>query len=81
MKPIYKIAALAAMAIASASCDDLFEPAFEPSKDINSIVDFPSYADAILYDAYILMPYGNSVTTDFATDDAVCNDNSNDYLK
>ena len=81
MKSIYKIAAVAALAFASASCDDLFEPAFEPSQDINSTEDFPKYADGLLYDAYLLMPYSTGVNSDLATDDAVSNDNSNAYLK
>lgn len=81
MKSIYKIAAVAALAFASASCDDLFEPAFEPSQDINSTEDFPKYADGLLYDAYLLMPYSTGVNSDLATDDAVSNNNSNEYLK
>lgn len=81
MKSIYKIAAIAALAFSSASCDDLFEPAFEPSQDIDSTEDFPKYADGLLYDAYLLMPYSTGVNSDLATDDAVTNDNSSDYLK
>ncbi len=81
MKSFYKIAAIAALAVASASCDDLFDPAFEPSQDLNTIKDFPKYADGLLYDAYLLMPYGSDVKSDLATDDAVSNDNANDYLK
>jgi len=83
MKCINKIAALAALAVASASCADLFEPAFEPSKDLNTITDYPNYADQMLYSAYILLPYGNgtSINSDLATDDAVSNDVNNDYLK
>lgn len=81
MKSIYKIAALATVALASASCSDLFEPAFEPSKDINSAIDYPNYIDAMLYDAYILLPYSAAVNSDVATDDAVSNDINNEYLK
>lgn len=81
MKSLYKIAAIAALAVASTACDDVFEPAPEPSKGIGTITDFPNYADAMLYNAYILMPYGSAVNSDVATDDAVTNDNGNDYLK
>lgn len=81
MKFISKIAALAALAVASTSCADLFEPAFEPSQDLNTIINFPNYADAMLYNAYILLPYSGNVNSDVATDDAVSNDFSNDYLK
>lgn len=81
MKSIYKIAAIAALAMASASCADLFEPAFEPSQDLGTIKDFPNYADQMLYNAYILLPYSSNINSDVATDDAVSNDNSNEYLK
>ncbi|MDE6542015.1 MAG: RagB/SusD family nutrient uptake outer membrane protein [Muribaculaceae bacterium] len=81
MKCISKIAAVAALAVASTACSDLFEPAFEPSQDLNTVIKFPNYADAILYNAYILLPYSSGVNSDVATDDAVSNDFSNDYLK
>lgn len=41
----------------------------------------PSYAQGILANAYILLPYSSTPNSDVATDDAVSNDNTNDYLK
>lgn len=61
------------------SCDDLFEPAKENIKDVSSMYDEATYADGILGDAYILLPYSSGVTSDVATDDAVTNDNSDSY--
>lgn len=62
------------------SCSDLFDPAEENIKDENSMETEPNYADAILGSAYILMPYPSAPENDVATDDAVSNDISNEYL-
>ncbi len=81
MKYFNKIAVAAALSVASMSCSDLLEPAFEPSKDPDQMIDYANYADQLLYSAYIMMPYTSNVQSDMATDDAVCNDNANEYLK
>lgn len=64
-----------------AACDDLFEPAPENIRDVNSMYQEPTYADGILGDAYILLPYSSAPTSDVATDDAVTNDRNDNYLK
>lgn len=64
-----------------AACDDLFQPAPENIRDLTSMYEEPTYADGILGDAYILLPYSSAPTSDVATDDAVTNDRNNDYLK
>ncbi len=69
------------MGITLASCDDLFEPAQENLKDVSSMYGDANYAQGILGNAYILLPYSNSPQTDLATDDAVSNDQSNSYLQ
>jgi hypothetical protein len=69
------------MGVALASCDDLFEPAQENLKDVSSMYGDASYAQGILGNAYILLPYSNSPQTDLATDDAVSNDQTNSYLQ
>ena len=71
---------VAASSLLSA-CDDLFEPANENIRDLSAMQKEPSYASGILANAYILLPYSSSPTTDVATDDAVSNDNTNSYLK
>ncbi len=81
MKYISKIATVAALAAVSLSCSDLVEPAFEPSKDVDQMLGYANYADEMLYSAYIMMPYSRNVESDMATDDALCNDNSNAYLQ
>ncbi len=80
MKKIVKYITAASVLIGLASCSDLFEPAIENIKDENSMETEPNYADAILGSAYILMPYSSAPENDVATDDAVSNDISNEYL-
>lgn len=63
------------------SCDDLFEPALENNQDINQMYTNPEFARGILDNAYLLLPYDSSPSTDVATDDAVSNDNDNSYKK
>ena len=69
------------MGVALASCDDLFEPAKDNLKDVSSMYGDANYAQGILGNAYILLPYSNSPQTDLATDDAVSNDQTNSYLQ
>jgi hypothetical protein len=63
------------------SCDDLFEPALENNQDITQMYTNPEFARGILDNAYLLLPYDGSPLTDVATDDAVTNDNDNNYKK
>jgi hypothetical protein len=62
------------------ACDDLFEPAIENNRGLEAMYNEPTYAQGILANAYILLPYSASPNSDVATDDAVSNDNSNTYL-
>lgn len=74
--------AATAVVFSMTSCDDLFEPAVENIKDVNNLGGEPNSADGILGSAYLLMPYSDQVSTyDVATDDAVTNDVSSDFLK
>src|SRR5574344_2902003 len=63
------------------SCDDLFTPANENIRGLDAMYKEPSYAQGILANAYILLPYSSSSISDVATDDAVSNDKTNSYLK
>lgn len=76
-----KICSLLAMGLALTACDDLFEPAKENINDIDMMYTDASYAQGLLGNAYILLPYSSEPGTDMATDDAVCNNLSNDYVK
>ena len=78
MKNIIKILAFLPFL---AACDDLFEPAIENSRDEEAMYDEPGYAQGFLANAYILLPYQSSPQSDVATDDAVSNDISNNYLR
>ncbi|MCH5309391.1 MAG: RagB/SusD family nutrient uptake outer membrane protein [Prevotella sp.] len=69
------------VAAAFTSCDDLFEPALENNKDITQMYTDPQFARGLLDNAYLILPYDGSPSTDVATDDAVSNDNDNDYKK
>jgi hypothetical protein len=77
MKNIIKLLVLVLLFTA---CDDLFEPALENNRGLEAMYNEPTYAQGILANAYILLPYSSSPNSDVATDDAVTNDNENDYL-
>ena len=81
MKTIKHILSVVLMGVALASCDDLFEPAKDNLKDVSSMYGDANYAQGILGNAYILLPYSNSPQTDLATDDDVSNDQTNSYLQ
>ena len=76
-----KIFFLGLAALALTACDDLFEPALENNQDITQMYTDPQFARGIMDNANLVLPYDDAPTTDLATDDAVTNDNSSDYLK
>lgn len=81
---IFKASRLALMAcglLAATACDDLFEPAQENISDLELMYSDANFAQGLLGNAYILMPYYSTPDTDVATDDAVSNDNSNAWLQ
>ena len=63
------------------SCDDLFEPALENNQDITQMYTWPDFARGLLDNAFLVLPYDENPTSDVATDDAVSNDNDNNYKK
>lgn len=74
------ILSLFVLVLLLSACDDLFEPAIENNRGLEAMYNEPTYAQGILANAYILLPYSGAPTSDVATDDAVSNDNSNTYL-
>ena len=66
---------------ALASCDDLFEPALENNQDITQMYTDPQFARGIMDNANLVLPYDESPTTELATDNAVSNDNDNNYKR
>ena len=73
MKKIFYISILAASTVLT-SCDDLFEPALENHRSLESMWSEPSFAQGIMANAYILMPYQTGPQSDVATDDAMYTD-------
>lgn len=61
------------------SCEDMFEPAIENILSIEETYDRPLYAQGLLLNAYNRVPTNSF--NDVATDNAVTNDRSSDYLK
>jgi hypothetical protein len=78
MKNILKLLVLVLL---FTSCEDLFDPAKENIRGLDAIYKEPTYAQGILGNAYILLPYTRTPQSDLATDDAVTNDNTSSYLK
>lgn len=80
---------LGAAAVALTACDDLFEPALESNLDIEQIHKDPLFARGLIDNAFLVIPINadglssasNGISTDVATDDAVTNDNDNNYKK
>jgi len=77
MKNIIKILVLLFLVT---GCQDVFTPEIENIRGLDAMHQEPTYAQGILANAYILLPYSNSPNSDLATDDAVTNDFENDYL-
>ena len=57
------------------SCDDMFEPAKENTKQLETMIQETNYVYGLLIYAYNRLPnaYNNRPQTDVATDDAVVN--------
>ena len=72
---------ISAVLISFTSCDDLFEPALENNQDISQMYKDPTFARGLLDNAYLALPYSESPSSDAATDDAVINQNDDNYKK
>ncbi len=75
------IVLLIALTLLLSSCEDMFNPSIENQPGLESMYNQPSFAQGILANAYILLPYSNTPNSDVATDDAVSNDIENSYLR
>ena len=80
MKKIFYISILAASVILT-SCDDLFEPAIENHRQVDAMWSEPTFAQGLMNNVYLMMPYANRPQSDVATDDAVTNDAASNYLR
>ncbi|WP_337968916.1 RagB/SusD family nutrient uptake outer membrane protein [uncultured Flavobacterium sp.] len=63
------------------SCDDLIDPAIENNRGLKDMYAEAEYAQGILLNAYTRLPGNSWSFNDVATDDAVTNDISSNYLK
>ena len=62
------------------SCDDMFEPADEHNRQLVDLTEESKYAHGLLISGYDCLPYMTTTQTDIATDDAVTNVKTNNYL-
>ncbi|MCF0244363.1 MAG: RagB/SusD family nutrient uptake outer membrane protein [Bacteroidaceae bacterium] len=69
---------LTAGVLALSSCDDLFTPAKENFKEVGQMDVEPDFAMGFLTKAYSALS-NNYVNTEYATDDAVVNENNNAF--
>ena len=67
--------------LAFSSCDDMFEPAKENTRQLEQLVQESDQIYGLLIYAYNRLPYMTTTTTDVATDDAVTNVSDNTYKK
>lgn len=71
--------------LAFCSCEDMFEPAEENRRQLEDLTEESKYAHGLLMYSYDRLPYMTRISeadnwTDVATDDAVTNLTSNNYL-
>ena len=66
--------------LAFCSCDDMFEPAKENNRQLEDLTEESKYAHGLLIYGYDCLPYLTTTQTDVATDDAVTNLTSSNYL-
>ncbi len=62
------------------SCDDMFEPADENTRQEDAMYEESDYAHGLLIYGYDRLPYMTTTQTDVATDDAVTNQKNSNYL-
>ena len=63
------------------SCDDMFEPAEENTRQLETMVQETDYVYGLLIYAYNRLPYATRTKTDVATDDAVTNSQGDQTYK
>ena len=66
--------------LAFCSCQDMFEPADENNRQLEDLPKESSYAHGLLIYGYDRLPYQTTTQTDIATDDAVTNNKTSNYL-
>lgn len=76
LNSIVKLMALAPIFVA---CDDMFEPNIENNRDFQTMLSEPTNAQGLMMVGYNRLPYTSWCNEDYATADAVSNNNDNGY--
>lgn len=63
------------------ACEDVFEPAIENNRDLESMYDDPEFATGLLYTAYNRLPTNGWTFSEMATDDAVSSDETHAFYE
>lgn len=61
-------------------CVDLFEPAVQNNRDVESMYGEPRFAQGLIINGYVRIPTNGWSFNDMATDDAVSNNETNSYF-
>ncbi|EOZ92817.1 hypothetical protein A33Q_3908 [Indibacter alkaliphilus LW1] len=71
---------LAILLMLNTACDDLFEPAIQNIRDLESSYNEPRFAQGLIINGYARIPRNGWSFNDMATDDAVSNNENNAYF-
>lgn len=71
---------LISMFLVVISCDDLIEPAIQNNRGIEDIYNEPRFAHGLLINGYARIPTNGWDYSDMATDNAVANDETNQFF-
>ncbi len=63
------------------ACEDVFEPAVENHRDLESMQNEPNFATGLLYNGYTRIPTNGWSYSEIATDDAVGNDPTHNFFR
>jgi hypothetical protein len=75
-----KLIILLALVALFIGCEDFLNPADENQRDLDDIYNDAPFAEGLLLNGYTRLPSNGYSFNDVATDDAVTNDNGNQYL-
>ncbi len=74
-----KLSILIVLVFIFSGCEDILNPASENNRELTDIYDDAAFAEGLLLNGYLRLPVNGYSFSDVATDDAVSNDNANDY--
>ncbi|MBW3468382.1 RagB/SusD family nutrient uptake outer membrane protein [Arthrospiribacter ruber] len=77
-KNIYGL--LLVLSVLFSGCDDLFDPAIQNVRDLESSYNEPRFAQGLIINGYARIPRNGWSFNDMATDDAVSNNENNAYF-